>query len=115
MVTRCLWACILLVISAAGPASGQAVSGTILGTVTDATGAVRPDARITAINEGTGLQRTTTSDANGEYTFPSLPTGHYTLTAEVAGFRALAVSNIDVGVDQHVRIELKLETGALAE
>jgi hypothetical protein len=115
MVRRTFWACMLLVACAAGPAFGQAVSGTILGTVTDATGAVRPGAKVTAVNEGTGLTRGTTSDANGEYTFPSLPTGHYTITAEETGFRTLAISNIELGVDQHVKIELKLETGAASE
>jgi hypothetical protein len=93
----------------------QAVSGTILGTVIDATGAVRPGAKVTAVNEGTGLTRETTTDAHGEYTFPLLPAGHYTLTAEVTGFRTLAMSNIEVGVDQHVKIELKVETGAATE
>ena len=115
MVRRALSACMLAIACAAVPAFGQAVSGTILGTVIDATGAVRPGAKVTAVNEGTGLSRETTTDANGEYTFPSLPTGHYTLTAEVTGFRTLAMSNIEVGVDQHVKIELKLETGAASE
>jgi hypothetical protein len=115
MVRRIFWACVLVVACAAGPAFGQAVSGTILGTVIDATGAVRPGAKVTAVNEGTGFTRETTTDSNGEYTFPSLPTGHYTLTAEVTGFRTLAMSNIEVGVDQHAKIELKLETGAASE
>jgi hypothetical protein len=100
---------------AVGPAFGQAVSGTILGTVIDATGAVRPGAKVTAVNEGTGLSRQTTTDANGEYTFSLLPTGHYTLTAEVTGFRTLSMSNIELGVDQHVKIELKMESGVASE
>jgi hypothetical protein len=99
----------------AGPAFGQAVSGTILGTVTEASGGVLPTAKVTAISEETGTSRSTTADANGEYTFPSLPPGHYTVTAEVTGFRTLAMSNIELGVDQHVRIDLKLVTGAAAE
>ncbi len=114
MVRRFLWAC-LFAACAAAPAFGQAVSGTILGTVTDSTGAIHPNAKITAVNENTGLSRTTTADANGEYTFPSLPTGHYTVTAEVQGFRTLAVSNIQLEVDQHAKIDLKLETGAASE
>ena len=60
-------------------ASAQAVSGTILGTVTDPTGAVISNAKVTLVNEGTGLTRTVTTDANGEYTAPSLPTGSYTV------------------------------------
>ena len=53
-----------------------------------------------------------TADPNGEYVFPSLPTGHYTVMAEVTGFKTLALSNIALGVDQRARIDLKLETGA---
>ena len=50
-------------------------------------GAVMADAKVTVVNEGTGLTRTVTADANGEYTVPSLPTGRYTVTAEMAGFK----------------------------
>lgn len=46
---------------------------------------------------------------------PSIPTGRYTVTAEVAGFKTLALSNIELGVDQRARIDLKLEVGALTE
>ena len=101
--------------AAPSPARAQAVSGTILGSVTDPTGAVVANTKVTIINEGTGLTRTVTSDANGEYVAPSLPTGRYTVTAEIAGFKTLALSNIEVGVDQRVRIDLKLEVGAMTE
>lgn len=114
MVRRIFWACMFAVCTA-GPALGQAVSGTILGTVTDASGAIHPNAKVTAVNENTGFSRTTTADTNGEYSFPSLPTGHYTVTAEVQGFRTLAISNIQLDVDQHAKIDLKLETGAASE
>ena len=58
-------------------AFGQAVSGTILGTVTDSSGAVMGHAKITIVNEGTGLTRTLTVDTNGEYTAP-VPSGRTT-------------------------------------
>jgi hypothetical protein len=93
----------------------QAVSGTILGTVTDASGSVMANAKVTVVNEGTGFTRTVTSDSNGEYTVPSIPTGHYTVTSEMTGFKAMALSNVEVGVDQRVRIDLKLEVGAMTE
>ena len=64
-----------MVATAAPAALAQSVSGTILGTVTDSSGAVVAGAKVTIINEGTALTRTVTSDANGEYTAPSLPTG----------------------------------------
>jgi hypothetical protein len=96
-------------------ALAQSVSGTILGTVTDSSGAIVTGAKVTIINEGTALTRTVTSDANGEYTAPNLPTGTYTVMSEMTGFKALALSNIEVGVDQRVRINLKLDVGAMTE
>src|SRR5688572_23351448 len=74
-------------VTAPTAAVAQSVSGTILGTVTDPSGAIVADAKVTVINEGTGLTRTVTSDRNGEYVVPSIPTGRYTVTAEVAGFK----------------------------
>jgi hypothetical protein len=96
-------------------ASAQSVSGTILGTVTDQSGSVIPNAKVTAVNEGTGLSRSVQTDTSGEYTLPSLPTGRYTIMTEMTGFKALALSNIELGVDQRARIDLKLEVGAMTE
>ena len=111
-----LCGCALLMVATAVPAAlAQSVSGTILGTVTDSSGAIVAGAKVTIINEGTALTRTVTSDANGEYTAPSLPTGHYTVMSEMTGFKALALSNVEVGVDQRVRINLKLDLGAMTE
>ncbi|MET0213173.1 MAG: carboxypeptidase regulatory-like domain-containing protein, partial [Vicinamibacterales bacterium] len=112
--------CSVLVLGALGfglasSAAAQAVSGTILGTVTDSTGAVVAGAKVTIVNEGTGLTRVVVADTNGEYTAPSLPTGHYTITSEMTGFKTIALSNIDVGVDQRVRINIKHEVGAMTE
>ena len=115
MSRRVLAICIALAVCITAPAFGQAVSGTILGTVTDVTGAVRPGAKVSVVNEDTGLTRSMSADANGEFVFPSLPTGHYTVMAEVTGFKTLALSNIALGVDQRARIDLKLETGAITE
>ena len=111
-----LCCCALLMVATAAPAAlAQSVSGTILGTVTDSSGAIVAGAKVTIVNEGTALTRTVTSDANGEYTAPSLPTGTYTVMSEMTGFKALALSNIEVGVDQRVRINLKLDVGAMTE
>ena len=96
-------------------ASAQSVSGTLLGTVTDSSGAVVANAKVTIINEGTGLTRVVTADSNGEYIAPSLPTGHYTITSEMSGFKTVALSNIEVGVDQRVRMNIKHEVGAMSE
>ena len=101
--------------SAPSPLWAQSVSGTILGTVTDSSGAVVSNAKVIVTNEGTGLTREVMSDSNGDFVVPSIPTGRYTVVAEMAGFKTLVLSNIELGVDQRARIDLKLEVGALTE
>ena len=96
-------------------AAAQAVTGTILGTVTDTTGATIPGATVTLANLGTGLTRSLVTDDSGEYTAPSLPTGKYRLTAELPGFRTVTMPDIDLGVDQHLRLNVTLAIGAVAE
>ncbi len=108
-------ACIGLVSALARPAAGQAVTGTIVGTVTDSTGAIVSGAKVTISNTGTGLTRTFVSDKAGEYTAPSLPTGTYVVTAEMAGFKTAALSGVELGVSQRVRIDVALELGAMTE
>jgi hypothetical protein len=112
---RILLALALVIACTPAAAFPQSVSGTILGTVTDSSGSVIPNAKVTAVNEGTGLTRTVQADSSGEYTLASLPTGRYTIMTEMTGFKALALSNIELSVDQRARIDLKLELGAMSE
>src|SRR6476660_4343888 len=114
-LVRVLFILVTLAVCSPMQAGAQTVSGTILGTVTDSSGSVVPNAKVTILNEGTGLTRTVQADANGEFTAPSLPTGHYTVIAELTGFKTLTLSNIELGVDQRARIDLKLEVGAMTE
>jgi Carboxypeptidase regulatory-like domain len=95
--------------------AAQAVTGTILGTVTDTSNSAVPGATVTLTNAGTGQARVVVTDANGEYTAPSLPTGRYKLVADLPGFRTVTLSDIDLGVDQRVRLNVKLEIGTVAE
>jgi hypothetical protein len=97
------------------PLSAQAVSGTILGTVRDSSGAALPGATVTLVNSATGLSRTVTTDPSGEYTAPSLATGTYSVTAEMSGFKRTSQSNVHLGVDQKVRTDFKLELGQMTE
>ena len=103
-----LLACLLL---AAQRVNAQAVSGTILGTVTDPSGAAVAGAKITLVHKATGTSRTFTSDATGEYIAPSLPIGAYTITAEMTGFSKLSLNDVQLGVDQKARIDLGLKVG----
>jgi len=123
MNSRAGFARILSLICAAALVAGlwprsveaQAVTGTILGTVTDASGAVLPGVTVTVTNQDTAFNRTVVSDQLGEYTAPSLPTGTYTVEGELSGFKTMSLSNIRLGVDQRVRIDLRLEVGDIAE
>jgi len=95
--------------------AAQAVTGTILGSVTDTSNAAVPGATVTLTNSGTGQVRTMVTDAAGEYTAPLLTTGKYKLVAELPGFRTVTLADIDLGVDQRVRLNVKLEIGTVAE
>ena len=95
--------------------AAQAVSGTILGVVKDSSGAAMPGATVTLVQTETGLTRTVQTDPKGEYTAPSLPTGTYTVSAEISGFKKVSLSNVRLGVDQKVRMDMTLELGQMSE
>src|SRR3954465_6449531 len=107
--------CVIVALLLPAMVAAQAVTGTILGVITDSTGAVMPGASVTLTNTGTGLVRSVTTDANGEFTAPSLPTGKYVVKAELSGFKTVSVPDVTLGVDQHFRLNLKLEIGAVEE
>ena len=95
--------------------AAQAVTGTIHGTVTDASGAILPGATVTLTHMETGRTRVVVADPTGEFTAPSLPTGTYSLTAELQGFKTISISDIRLGVDQRLRFGVKLEVGTVSE
>jgi hypothetical protein len=94
-------------------ASAQIDTGTIVGTITDATGSVVPDVAITIRNDSTGAQATPKSNELGQFVSPPLPPGRYTITAEHAGFRRTVSSiTLDVGLRAVVNLVLQLGTSA---
>ncbi len=95
--------------------AAQAVSGTILGSVSDASGAAVSGVKIAITHMQTGLTRLVTSDSQGEYVAPSLPPGLYNISAEAPGFKKLSLDNVQLNVDQKARVDLKLEVGATTE
>ncbi|AMY08658.1 hypothetical protein LuPra_01862 [Luteitalea pratensis] len=94
---------------------GQAVTGTIFGTVTDNSGAVMPGVTVTVTNIDTSRSRTYVTDGNGEYTAPSVQTGTYKVGVELQGFKGVVVEGITVSVDQRVRVDARLELGNMSE
>ena len=97
------------------PLFAQAVSGTILGSVRDASGAVVSNAVITISNTDTGLTRSVNTDSSGEYTAPSLPPGSYTVTIQMEGFKRISLTNLQLGVDQKLRADAVLQLGTVTE
>lgn len=93
----------------------QAVGGTIVGTAYDPTGAVVPGVTVRLAHTATGLVREVITDDKGEYVGPSLPPGIYTISAELPGFKKVSLQNIQLGVDQKVRIDVRLDVGEVAD
>lgn len=113
--TVCLIAISLLLMVGTFSAFAQAVSGTILGSVTDPSGAAVAGATVTLTHVATGLKRTVVSDESGEYIAPSLPIGTYNISVEMAGFSKLSLTDVQLGVDQKARIDLALKVGQASE
>src|SRR6185436_11561782 len=97
------------------PASAQAVTGTLLGNITDSSGAGVPGATITALQVDTNVTRTAVSNEAGHYIFSSLLNGRYTVTAELQGFKKVVRENIKVDVNTTIRVDMPLEVGAMTE
>lgn len=103
------------VLLTAATGHAQTPYGTIVGTVTDPTGAVIPGANITIINEATRLSRETTTDERGDYRVPSLLPGSYTVEVTAPGFRREIVTRVLLTVDQVARVDITLQVGPVAE
>ena len=95
-------------------AFAQYDSGSVIGVIQDATGAVIPGANISAVNKNTGVTATAVSGTSGEYEIPSLHTGTYKITAEHQGFSSAVADNILVSVDVRQHIDLTLRVGQAA-
>ena len=95
-------------------AYGQSAA-TIQGTVTDPTGAVVQDARITLTNEANGFLRTTTSNSSGFYSAPDLEVGIYRIEVQATGFKTYQQNNITLNVASVVRIDTNLQVGAVGQ
>jgi hypothetical protein len=108
-------AAVLILLLAAIPALAQSPTGTILGGVKDAQGAVVPGATVTATNVGTQYSRSAVTDAAGEYALRLLPVGHYMLVVNLPGFKNFTQTGIVLEVGRNARIDVTIELGAVSE
>src|SRR6266851_632390 len=105
---------ILLALSVAGRLHAQ-TSAEITGRITDASKAVIPGARVTAVNTDKRTERTTTSSDQGYYVLPSLDPGAYEITVQNAGFKPVTHSGVKLDVNQSLRLDFALDVGQVSE
>ena len=107
---------IFALLALVGPSvPAQTSRGTIAGSLVDAGGAAVPDARITARNSATGISSEAKSTGDGNYRFPELPGGIYTLTVTAAGFKTAERTNVRVEVNSTTSLDIVLETGQVTD
>src|SRR5687767_2827534 len=109
----CLFAFTILTVSSS--AFAQIDTGTIVGRVTDASGGVLPGVTVTATQQGTGIESSSVTNANGEYLFPGLRVGIYEVAAELQGFRRTVRANVQLNVQTRAQVDLQLSVGAVTE
>jgi hypothetical protein len=105
---------LVFLLLAAVSLSAQTFRGTILGTVTDPSGAVVAGAKVTVKNTGTGLERSTETSGDGSYSMPELPIGTYTVTVSLNGFETSVTTGVVVDVSSERRVSVALKTGQIS-
>lgn len=95
--------------------SAQTTYGTILGTVTDQTGAVLPNTVVQLISQATGTKLQATSNASGYYTFVDVPSGTYKIVVQRQGFKTLSRPGIVLQTQAQIEVDLSLTVGASTE
>ena len=104
-----------LILVAHLPLQSQEARGTLLGRVTDSTDAIVAAAQVTITNVDTGVRFSSVTNKTGDYIFPLLVPGRYTVTVEHAGFKTQTRNNIMVRVNDQVTIDMALEVGNAAQ
>src|SRR5271170_7426338 len=95
--------------------SAQDISASIHGTVVDESGGMVSNAKVTAINSATGLQRSTVSNAQGAYVLVELPVGRYRVEAEAQGFKKYVQEGISLDVNQTATVAIHLAVGTTTQ
>src|SRR5271165_684582 len=119
LISNSIWARVAFMLLSAvvccGLIWGQAVNGSLVGTVTDSSGAVLPNAKVVLLETNTGVSKSAITNESGNYQFPNLPPGTYSVTVEQAGFKKVTRSGVDVQVDTAPRVDLIMQPGNVTE
>src|SRR5690348_15983792 len=112
---RRLWVVTLFFLVGVLPLFPQTNSTAVLGSVTDPSGAVVANARITLLQVQTGIKRQLVTSSTGDYNFPLLDPGEYSVSVESAGFKTETRTGIQLELDQKARIDFTLVVGTTQE
>lgn len=119
MPRRACWlvVCLAVAASLALPAflCAQGTTGRIVGRVSDPAGAVLANAKITLVNEGTGVSRNGQSNDNGDYDFVEIPVGTYRLEFDLTGFKKVVRHGVTLDVNQVITLNIAMQVGATQE
>ena len=103
---------LLVILLAAGIVVAQILTGTLTGTVTDATGAVIPNAKITVVDTATNRTYTGASSSAGDFTFTNLSNGTYNVTIVAPGFAKFLATGIVINVSQVAKMTAKMQVAS---
>jgi hypothetical protein len=109
------FALVLALVALSSLIFAQTYQGRILGSVTDSSGAVVSGAKVTITDTATGVSRTLTTTSARDYNAPNLEPGPYLVTAEAASFKKSQRPGIQLEVAKDIRVDFKLEAGAVDE
>lgn len=114
---RCIAIClvVLLCLTSSTLSFAQSTGGRILGRVADPTGAVLAGVKLTATNDATGVSRTTVTNDTGDYVFPEVPVGTYTLNFELRGFKKDVRRAITLQLNQVLTLNMVMQIGQAQE
>jgi hypothetical protein len=98
----------IIVFLVASALSAQTFRGSITGVVTDSSGAAIAGAAVTLKSPSTGLTRSAVTNSQGQYLFPDLAVGQYTITVLQAGFESRKIDNVEVAVSKTTNLDLQL-------
>ena len=103
-----------LAVAVGGVATAQQFTGGVRGAVHDANGVI-PGVSVTLTNQATNISREVTTNDVGQYNFPAVPPGTYSLKANVSGYKTFESKDLAVGTQQFITLDVTLEVGAIEE
>src|SRR5665213_1110309 len=106
-----IWVCCIVLFFSGTALVAQTITGSVCGTITDASGAVVGGANVTATNTATGVATQTISNTSGLYNFQFLTLGNYTITVTAPNFDPATIGPFSLQIDQIAKIDAKLSVG----